>query len=63
MGDERYTLTMAEAAKLLGVHRDSLKRWADAGKVPCWRTPKGGHRRFRRSDLEALISNGDKEPA
>jgi excisionase family DNA binding protein len=44
-------LSLSEASKLLGVHFTTLRRWADAGTVPCFRTP-GGHRRFRKPDLE-----------
>ena len=48
--DEEQWLTLSEASKLLGVHFTTLRRWADAGSVPCLRTP-GGHRRFRADDL------------
>jgi excisionase family DNA binding protein len=43
-------LELSEAADLLGVHFTTLRRWVDAGKVPCIRTP-GGRRRFRRAEL------------
>ncbi len=46
-----YDITPALAAKRLGVHVDTLKKWADEGKLDCWRTP-GGHRRFSSQDLE-----------
>ena len=46
-------LRLSEAAALLGVHPDTLRRWADAGQVPCTRTP-GGERRFTRADVEAV---------
>jgi excisionase family DNA binding protein len=49
--DESRWLSLGEASQLLGVHFTTLRRWADAGAVPCIRTP-GGHRRFRRADLE-----------
>lgn len=44
-------LSLSEAADLLGVHPSTLRTWADQQKLPSHRTP-GGHRRFRRSDLE-----------
>ena len=44
-------LSSAEAARVLGVHAASLKRWSDQGRIDCVRTP-GGHRRFRRADVE-----------
>jgi excisionase family DNA binding protein len=46
-------LTAKEAAELLSVHEDTLRRWADEGKVPFWVTP-GGQRRFRPEDIEAM---------
>lgn len=39
---------------MLGVDQDTLRRWADAGKVEVFVTP-GGHRRFPRAAIEALI--------
>ena len=47
-------LELREAADYIGVHFSSLRRWTDDGKVPCIRTP-GGHRRFRRADLDAFV--------
>ena len=47
-------LSSTEASERLGVHLTTLRRWADAGSIPCFRTP-GGHRRFRVSDLEAWV--------
>jgi excisionase family DNA binding protein len=52
--DESRWLTLSEASKLLGVHFTTLRRWADAGSVPYFRTP-GGHRRFRRAELVAWL--------
>jgi hypothetical protein len=39
----------------VGVGPDTLRRWADTGKVESYQTP-GGHRRFLRSGLEAMIN-------
>lgn len=47
-------LTISEAAEIVGVHVDTLRRWDAAGRIPAARTPTG-HRRFRRSDVEALL--------
>jgi excisionase family DNA binding protein len=44
-------LSLSEAAELLGVHPSTVRNWADEGKLPVQRTP-GGHRRFRRADVE-----------
>jgi excisionase family DNA binding protein len=47
-------LTLGGAAGYLGVARGTLRRWADEGRVPAFYTP-GGHRRFRRPDLDAFL--------
>lgn len=44
-------LTSTQAADVLDASPTSIKRWADAGVLPCVRTA-GGHRRFRVEDLE-----------
>lgn len=48
-------LALGEASRLLGVDPDTLRRWADEGRVPAFTTP-GGHRRFDRRALERLIA-------
>lgn len=48
-------ITAGAAAEILGVSRESVRRYADAGLLPHHRTP-GGTRRFRRSDVEALAA-------
>jgi excisionase family DNA binding protein len=47
-------LTTKEAADLLGVGTTSIKRWSDSGFLQCVKT-LGGHRRFPRAAVEALI--------
>lgn len=47
-------LTLSAASKLLGVHPATLRQWADAGKIPSYRTP-GGHRRFLSEDIRAFL--------
>jgi MerR family transcriptional regulator, light-induced transcriptional regulator len=40
---------------LLGVGEATVKRWADAGEIDCFRTP-GGHRKFRLRDVTAFVN-------
>ncbi|HEY6608224.1 MAG TPA: helix-turn-helix domain-containing protein [Candidatus Limnocylindria bacterium] len=49
-------LPLGQASRLVGVGHDTLRRWADTGKVHSYQTP-GGHRRFLRSSLEAMINS------
>jgi excisionase family DNA binding protein len=60
MGSEEW-LSLGEASARLGVHPNTMRRWADAGSVPCYRTP-GGHRRFRASELRAVLVVQDALP-
>lgn len=48
-------LPIGAASRLVGVGADTLRRWADSGKVQSYQTA-GGHRRFLRSSLEAMIN-------
>lgn len=52
---EPFDLSPQQAAAIIGCHEATLKRWAAAGKVNAFHTP-GGHWRFRRSDLDALVT-------
>ncbi len=47
-------LSLSEAAELLGIHPATVRLWADRNEIPSRRT-SGGHRRFRRSDIEARL--------
>jgi excisionase family DNA binding protein len=47
-------LSTRQVATLLGVGEATVKRWADAGEIDCFRTP-GGHRKFRLRDVTAFV--------
>jgi excisionase family DNA binding protein len=47
-------LTLGQAAKYLGVAQSTIRKWSDGGRVPAFYTP-GGHRRYRRGDLDAFL--------
>jgi excisionase family DNA binding protein len=57
MSDE--WLSLSEAAEKLGVHPSTVRAWADQGHLPSQRT-QGGHRRFRRSDVELRMHTRDE---
>ena len=48
-------LTLGQAAKYLGVAQSTIRKWSDQGRVPAFYTP-GGHRRYRRSDLDNFLN-------
>jgi excisionase family DNA binding protein len=55
-------LSLSEAADILGVHPSTVRSWANRGDFPVHRT-EGGHRRFRRADLELWMqSQKDDRP-
>jgi excisionase family DNA binding protein len=47
-------LSTRQVAQLLGVGEATIKRWADAGEIECFRTP-GGHRKFRLRDVTGFV--------
>lgn len=51
-------LTPAEVAALFRVDPKTVTRWARAGKLTSLRT-LGGHRRYRESEVRALLSGDD----
>jgi len=61
-GDTEW-LTLGQAAKYLGVAQSTIRKWSDLGRVPAFYTP-GGHRRYRRTDLDAFLErSGPGKPA
>lgn len=49
-------LSIGPASRLLGVDQDTLRRWADEGRIDAFTTP-GGHRRFERADVDRLVAS------
>ena len=54
--DAEILLTPREVADLFGVDPNTVTRWAKAGKLTSIRT-LGGHRRFRKSEVDDLRNN------
>ena len=54
-------LTPAEVATMFGVDPKTITRWAKAGKLTGIRT-LGGHRRYRETEIRALLAGGVKQP-
>ncbi len=47
-------LSLGEASRVLGITPATLRRWADRGQVASFTTP-GGHRRFLKAAITALL--------
>ena len=45
----------ADAADHLGVSQNTLRKWAEAGKIPMHRNPANGYRLFLKKDLDAFL--------
>jgi excisionase family DNA binding protein len=57
MSDANDLLDIGEAAQFLNVSETSLRRWTNAGVLPCLRVGRRRERRFRRADLLAFMEN------
>ena len=54
-------LTVREVARLLHVHTNTVRRWADRGTIRAYRISSRGDRRFRREDLARYITEINAE--
>ncbi len=56
--DSKQSFSTSEVARFCHVTPDTVRKWAEAGRIPVFKTP-GGHRRIRRDDLiQFLQENG-----
>ena len=49
-------LTVPEVAKLLHVHSNTARRWADQGIIKAYRISRRGDRRFKREDIYRFLT-------
>ena len=49
-------LSLSEVAELIGVHPSTVRSWSDQERMPVHRT-QGGHRRYRRSEIELWMQS------
>ena len=52
-------LTVGDAAALLHVHTNTVRRWEAQGLIQAWRVGPRHDRRFLRSDVERLLEASD----
>lgn len=50
----------AEAAEILGVSQNTLRKWAGEGAIPMHKNPANGYRLFKRSDLEKFLARVER---
>lgn len=56
MTETDHLLSPGKAALALGVSIKTIDRWRELGKLEVATITEGGHRRYRRSDVEALAA-------
>lgn len=49
------TISIREAANIIGVSTDTLRRWDEKGELPAIRGVERGHRRYRKKDIDKFI--------
>ena len=53
-------LTIRQAAKILNVHVETLRRWDKSGKLKAIRISSRGDRRYRKEDIKRFIDIKNK---
>ena len=48
--------TLSEASNILGVCKETLRRWDRSGKLTASREPMGNYRIYKKEDVNALLS-------
>ncbi len=56
-------LTVSQAARLLGVHPNTIRTWTKGGRRVAYRINERGDRRYRDSDVRALLVEDVPSPA
>ncbi len=56
-------LTVTKAARVLGVHANTVRAWSDAGRLRFYRINDRGDRRYRMADLQRFLAAAESAPA
>jgi diguanylate cyclase (GGDEF)-like protein/excisionase family DNA binding protein len=57
------TLSVTKAARLLGVHPNTIRAWSDAGRLRYYRINPRGDRRYRLGDLQRFLAAAEAAAA
>ena len=55
------TLSVTKAARLLGVHPNTIRAWSDAGRLRYFRINPRGDRRYRLGDLQRFLAAAETD--
>ena len=58
----REVIALPEVAKILGVARATVRRWAAAGTIPVFRYGDTGHWRAFRDEIDKFIKDQQTSP-
>jgi diguanylate cyclase (GGDEF)-like protein/excisionase family DNA binding protein len=61
--ESQPTLSVTEAARVVGVHPNTLRAWTSQGRIRAYRINRRGDRRYRRDDLDAFLEATAEGPA
>jgi len=61
LNDPDALLTLSQAAELLNIHTNTLRRWSNRGILETYCIGARGDRRFRRRDIDKLLRK--RQPA
>jgi diguanylate cyclase (GGDEF)-like protein/excisionase family DNA binding protein len=56
------TLSVTKAARLLGVHPNTIRAWSDQGRLRYYRINLRGDRRYRLGDLQGFLAAAEGSP-
>jgi diguanylate cyclase (GGDEF)-like protein/excisionase family DNA binding protein len=56
------TLSVTKAARILGVHPNTVRAWSDAGRLRYYRINPRGDRRYRVGDLQRFLASAEHAP-
>lgn len=60
VASDKIMLRSGEAAQLLGIHTNTVRRWSDKRILKAYIISSRGDRRFRRVELESFLKRGRK---
>lgn len=58
--EEKSTIRISEAAKMLGVNPMTLRRWEQAGLITPLRMSRRGDRRYTKEQILKILNEGFK---
>lgn len=61
MPDKTKLLRIQEAAEILGINPETLRRWDNQGRLQAVRIGKRKDRRYKMEDLQKIIEGQTKE--